>query len=297
MHAQDAARKPLVSVSKIEDLAKSGQADAFAKMIETAVTQTGKFRVFEDNHAILAEHQAKAAAGIITTRTPGKRGGFTGADFLIYGTITTASRSTKDDKAGTIQGGFMKDLGVALGRKTGLTSMGDAIGGNQRNCAKATASLAIDVKIVDGESGEIKYADSLNPTIDSRSSCTGDPVVDYRVLLRNAATQIAGALVTSSFPVRVVAVLPDGTVMLDYGVGTIRVGDTYTVFGTGEKILDFNGAVLSEGEGAALGNIRVVDVQAKFSKALPTGAFVSPPQRGMIARPAVASLNAKRGRK
>lgn len=271
-------RKPSVSVTGIEDLANTGQATAFARMIETAVTSTGKFRVTEDNHAKLLERQDKAARGIVTTRTPGRTGGFEGADFLIYGTITSASSHRKNDVFGTMFSGVLN-------------------GGQKSTCARAVAALAIDVRIVDASSGEVRFTQRLNQTAESQSSCTGDAGVDVGNLLRTAADKIAGGLVTTLYPIKVAGVQADGTILLNYGEGTVIPGAIMTVFGPGVKVVDPDtGAVLTD-EGTPLGNVRIVDVQSRFSKAQPLTAFSAPPPKGSIVRPAVVSMPTKGKRK
>ena len=83
--------KPVVAIYEMTDLAKTGMSDTFSTMISTAITTTQKFRVIERRFAVLDREQANARGGRVTTNQPGKTGGFEGADFLIYGSITTVS--------------------------------------------------------------------------------------------------------------------------------------------------------------------------------------------------------------
>src|ERR1700761_8573099 len=99
-HAQSAVKKPVVSIDDISDLARTGQSQVLREMIETAVVNTGKFRIMErsaQGTAILLDEQNRAKAGLVTSNTPGKIGGFEGVDFKVYGTITTGGVSNNRD--------------------------------------------------------------------------------------------------------------------------------------------------------------------------------------------------------
>jgi len=88
----------VVAVRQIEDLAGTGQSEPFTAMIQAAVAQTGRFRVMERDFDQLLGEQQDANNGLVTTNTPGRTGGFEGADFLIYGTITAASSGREADE-------------------------------------------------------------------------------------------------------------------------------------------------------------------------------------------------------
>ena len=92
-------RKPVVSINDIQDLARTGQSAELRQMIETTIVNTGKFRIMErgdQGTSVLLKEQQGAKAGLYTSNTPGKVGGFEGVDFMVYGTITTGE---SDDAA------------------------------------------------------------------------------------------------------------------------------------------------------------------------------------------------------
>ena len=261
---------PIVTVRQMDDLAGTGQAAAFSTMIQTAVAGTGKFRTIESSFAHLRDQQELGNSGMVTTRTPGKKGGFEGADFLIYGTITSGSA------------GRQADMGADMGRALAGRMLGVSLGGG--GCAKAVATLGVDIKIVDGATGEIRYANQINRTSTSATSCSGNPQTDVTNLLRAAANQIATGLVTTIYPIKVAAVQADGTLMLNYGEGAVLTGSLLNVYGPGQKIIDPDtGKVLSE-EGAQIGTVRVTEVTPRFSKAAAVGAFSQPAAIGYIVR-------------
>src|SRR5690242_19776819 len=92
------AAKPPVAVVSIQDLTNSGRADTLSTMIETAIAQTGRFRLIERQQiSQLLGEQVRAKGGVVTTNMPGKVGGIEGVDYLIYGTITSVSGKRKAD--------------------------------------------------------------------------------------------------------------------------------------------------------------------------------------------------------
>lgn len=261
---------PIVTVRQMDDLAGTGQAVAFSQMIQTAVAGTGKFRTIESNFANLRDQQELGNSGMVTTRTPGKKGGFEGADYLVYGTITSGSAGQKSD------------MGADMGRALAGRMLGVSLGGG--GCSKSVATLAVDIKIVDGGTGEIRYANQINRTSTSATSCSGNPQTDVTNLLRAAANQIATGLVTSIYPIKVAAVQPDGSVMLNYGEGTVALGALLNVFGQGQVILDPDTGKPLSSEGAQIGMVRVTEVTPRFSKAVAVGTFSQSPAIGYVAR-------------
>jgi curli biogenesis system outer membrane secretion channel CsgG len=263
-------RKPVVAVSRIDDPGSTGQADALKTMIQTAVTGTGKFRIIERDFGQLDTEQQLARSGRVTTNRPGRSGGYEGVDFLVYGSITSTNGGRQSD-VGANAGGAL------LGRMTGL-SLG--IG----NCNKAVATFAVDVKIVDTVTGEVKFAKQLTQRSASGTSCGGAASLDTTTIMRGIANQIAMGLAITMYPVKVAAVQPDGVFILNYGEGALTVGTVMGVFDKGQEIRDPDTGAVMTSEGAELGRIRVTEVNTRFSKAEPLTAFAIPPAPGAVAR-------------
>lgn len=277
-------RKPIVAVQRINDPTNSGQADTLKTMIQTAVVGTGKFRTIERDFGQLDTEQALARSGRTTTNRPARSGGYEGADFIIYGTITTASR----DRQG--------DSGAEIGRAMVGQFLGVNMGGG--NCNKAMASFAVDVKIVDTVTGEVKFAHPLTSRSVSSTTCSGDASIDLVPVLRDIANQTAMGLTITMYPIKVAAVQADGVFILNYGEGALSVGTVLGVYGQGAAIIDPDtGAVLTS-EGAELGRIQVTEVTTRFSKAVPLSPFASAPPTGAVARVlADQSGSKKKGRR
>lgn len=259
--------KPVVAIYQMDDLAKSGQADVFSQMIETAIAGTSKFRVIERSHLkVLQGEQARARSGVVTTNHPGRVGGFEGADYLIYGTITSVSVQKKNN--------------------VGMSMLGGLVNGNNAapNCSNAIVTVSIDIKITDADSGEVKYVTRIDETQRGAAACNAESTIDSSLLFRTAADKIATALVTTIFPIQIAAVQADGTIVLNYGEGAVPRGGTMGVFSKGQAIIDpATGEKIGDDE-QILGLIQVTDVTPRFSKAVAIAGFTAAPPVGSIVR-------------
>jgi curli biogenesis system outer membrane secretion channel CsgG len=277
---------PSVSIVEMQDLAQTGQAEAFRTMVQSAISSTQKFRIFEDNTRVLRTRQNRANAGEFTTRTPGRRGGFEGADFLVYGAITSGS-ATRSTDVGSVAGRLV--LNSVLGR-----------GQDRVQCDRVAANLAVDIRVVDGTTGEVRYSGRINRTTQSQASCSGNAALDMAAVLRGTADAVASKLVTTIFPVQIAAVQGDGSIILNYGEGTLAVGQILNVYGPGERIPDPANGTMMTVDGPQLGRIRVTEVNPRFSRAVAAAPFASPPAIGLIAReppPGSVAAESERGRR
>lgn len=263
--------KPIVAIYQMDDLAKSGQAPTFSAMIETAVAATSKFRVVErERLGKLVGEQARAKSGLVTSRKGGKMGGFEGADFLIYGSITTISVTNKADIGSTMLSGLFNK-------------------GQQQSCNNAVVTLGVDIKITDGDSGEVKYVTRITETQKSAAACGGSAQIDLAVLLRSAAEKVASGLVTSVYPIQIASVAGDGTIVLNYGEGTVLPGALLAVYSKGAAVIDpATGETIGNDE-TKLGFIRITEVNGRISKALAVSPFTTAPAIGSIVRPATVA--------
>jgi curli biogenesis system outer membrane secretion channel CsgG len=273
-------RKPVVSVDEIKDLANTGQAAVLRQMIETTVVNTGKFRIMERNaqgQAVLLSEQQGAKAGLYTSNKPGKIGGFEGVDFKVYGTITTGGATTTNIRRGA---GAMMDkvLGGPLGGVLNQSMQG--------TCTVSAASLAIDIRITDASTGELRYAKQITQTQHGATTCGAQSQLDLNGLIRSAAQSASMGLVTTMYPVKVVDVDGDGQILFNYGEGLLAPGEVFAVFQQGKQIIDPDTkAVLGNSE-SFLGLARITEVLPKMSKAVMVTAFTTPPTPGMVAREA-----------
>lgn len=266
-HAQ--SERPSVAIFQMEDLAGTGQASTFSTMIETAIASTNRFRVIErERLGRLLQEQNRARAGVVTSRNRGRVGGFEGVDYLIYGTITSISVSSRAD--------------------IGTTIVANLLSRADQACGNTIATLAIDIRITDADSGEIRHVTRINESQRSAAVCNAQGQIDSAVLMRAASEKIAGALVTAIYPIQIAAMQPDGTIILNYGDGTLQAGAIMAVYARGQPIRDpTTGQVIGNDE-TKLGLIRISEITGRMSRAMAVSEFPVPAQIGSIVRPASA---------
>lgn len=274
--------KPIVAIYRMDDVANSGQAAAFSTMIETSIAQTSKFRVIERERLnTLVGEQARGKSGLVTTNRPGRIGGFEGADYLIYGSITSVSASNKTNIGASLLGGMLSGSN----------------GGNV-TCNNTLVTLGVDIKITDANSGEVKYVSRINETQKSAAVCNGSAQINVGALLRTTADKIATALVTAIYPIQIAAVQADGTFVLNYGEGAVTTGQVLGVYAKGRAIVDpATGETIGNDE-QKLGFVRITEVNGRISRAVAHIPFTASPPVGSIARPATeADLRSMSGKK
>lgn len=252
---------PIVGISTIKetvnDSRRYAKGNNFQAMLETQMAKVGRFKLIERSRVdeILAEQGLNNEVG--DGQTAG--GGFnvSGVDYLVYGSIT---------KLGQTKGG------VATG---------------QFATANLITEMAVDIRVVDASTGEIRRAETAEAKIKSAGAMQtkgfssvnsdADPLADVQ---RLAAKQVAALIATSIFPIEVVR--GGDTVYLNYGTSILDVGDIVTVFRPGEELIDEATGLNLGAEEELIGELEVFETTAKFSKArFSSGA---PASRGDLVR-------------
>ena len=119
-------------------------------MLSNELSSSGSFRIVERSKLEkVLEEQNMAAAGRTASGTGAKMGKLTGAQYLIYGTVTAFEENTKST------GGGISFGGVALGGKS------------------SNAYLAIDLRVVNTTTGEIDYSRTVEGTAKSGGMAVG----------------------------------------------------------------------------------------------------------------------------
>ncbi|HET8899685.1 MAG TPA: CsgG/HfaB family protein [Rhodanobacteraceae bacterium] len=122
-------------------------------MLSNELSATGDFRMV-DRHKLdsVLQEQDLAASGRVRKGTGARIGNLTGAQYLVSGTVTAFEQNTSST------GGGFSFKGIHLGGK------------------HQEAYIAIDIQVVDAETGEIAYT----RTVEGRSSGGGVSVGLYR---------------------------------------------------------------------------------------------------------------------
>jgi curli biogenesis system outer membrane secretion channel CsgG len=153
-----AAGKPSVGVAEFKNESgagwwRGGVGWELSGMLSNELSSSGDFRVVERSKlGNVLEEQNLAASGRVRSGTGAKMGQVTGADYLVFGTVTSYEENTANT------GGGFSFRGISLGGK------------------KSEAYLAIDLRVVNATTGEVDYS----RTIEGRSSGGGMSVGLYR---------------------------------------------------------------------------------------------------------------------
>ncbi len=153
-----AAAKPSIGVAEFKNESgaawwRGGVGWELSGMLSNELSSSGDFRVVERSKlGNVLEEQNLAASGRVRSGTGAKMGQVTGADYLVFGTVTSYEENTAST------GGGLSFRGISLGGK------------------KSEAYLAIDVRVVNATTGEVDFS----RTIEGRSSGGGMSVGVFR---------------------------------------------------------------------------------------------------------------------
>lgn len=115
-------------------------------MLSNELSSSGSFRVLERAKLDkVLEEQNLAASGRVRAGTGARMGQVTGAEYLVFGTVTSYEENTSST------GGGLSFRGISLGGK------------------HSEAYLAVDLRVVNAETGEVDFS----RTIEGRSSGGG----------------------------------------------------------------------------------------------------------------------------
>ena len=156
--AKSKADKPVIGVAEFKNESgagwwRGGVGWELSGMLSNELMGTKAFRVVERTklESVISE-QNLAASGRVASGTGAKIGKLTGAQYLVMGTVTSFEESTASTGGGVSFGGF-------------------SVGGN-----KSEAYIAVDLRVVNSETGEIDFV----RTIEARSKGGGLRLGAYR---------------------------------------------------------------------------------------------------------------------
>lgn len=147
--------RPVVAVIDFENRATvrwwgSGVGEELAGMLSNELAALGSFRLVErDKLRAVLEEQNLAASGRVASGTGPGIGRLTGAQYLITGTVTAY-----DEYSGGTGGG--------------ISIKGISLGGKQ-----SRAYIAIDLRVIEANTGEVAYARTVEGTATSGGVAVG----------------------------------------------------------------------------------------------------------------------------
>lgn len=236
---------------------------AFVDMLTTALVKTRKFDVVErDRMTEILKEQSLTVAGIASNEYGSGRLNLQGLNYILTGAITEYGKNAQATRIG----GF--------------------------GTAKEIATMAVDIRVLDVSNGSIKIAETVRQTVDGASAVEVnrvDSLVGGRAgqflspgvsvgkgqsegillgeVMRRTAQNVTNMIVTTVYPIKIVAINEDGEVMLNYGNSLLQNGDSLEVFSQGEAFVDPDTGETLGQEEELVGKMSVFDTQAKFSKA------------------------------
>jgi len=227
--------QPKVAVYSFKDENGSGVATEMRDMITTAIIKSGKFTVFSRDFASAEEERQLKRAGKTTRGAAAAKA--EAVDYTIEGSITASQAGTEVNNAGSTASKTL--LGIDLG-----------------GCAKEVVSISIDVVIKHVGSNETPYAESLTRRVETKCSQSGAQV-DRPSMMRSIANELAFKFATNIYPIRVVAVQPDGGLVFNYGESVLPTGTFLQLSSPGEQIL-VDGK-MEEMAGVPLGRVQITN--------------------------------------
>lgn len=228
------AREPRIAIGNFEYKGVAHLRDGtapFVDMIATALIKTRKFKLVERDRVREALNEmGLGEAGVVDPADCQRLGTLIKADLILFGTITEASLDSKV---------------VAL---DGL------------NTTTESMRMAVDLRIIDAKTGDIKTAETISATktrakgvVVANAVATGEAssgVVGD--VLRDVANGVVEKLVSGVYPITIDAVRDGQGVRLNYGEPVVLPDAIYDVF---------------DADGFKTGQIRVTDVQSRYSTA------------------------------
>jgi len=252
------AQKPRIAVFDFEDKTDhsfywwhgKGVGAGMSDMLVTALVKSGKFRVFErDKINQILREQDFGASGAVTQETAAKIGKLLGVQYALFGAVTEFGY-----KQGGV-GGRIKGIGIGV--------------------KKYDAVVAVDVRLVDVNTGEIIFSETVRKEKSKKGLRLDTPKLSFRnqndfdnslvgKATREAIDEIVEMLVKhakpAEFRAKIVKVDEDGTVIINAGSEAgVKIGDVLYVYREGEELIDPDTGLSLGKEVKKIGTIKVTE--------------------------------------
>lgn len=250
--------KKRVAVFSFENKSKDGYhwwtggspGDGMADMLITELVKSGKYTVVERGEiSKIMQEQDLGATGRVTPQSAAQIGKLLGVELAVMGAVTEFGVS----KGGT--GGRIK--GIGLGVK------------------KQDAVVAIDVRFVNTNTGEILLAENVRKEQSksglslSTSEFSFDNRNDFDNSLAGKATRAAIEEIMELIDAQMQSTIWEGMVIQNRGGviyikpggdGGVKPGDVYTVYAQGEELIDPETGISLGSEEVKVGTIKVTSL-------------------------------------
>ena len=227
--------KPVIAVGEITSAVGGFNTLSIQLALENALQKTNKYTMMERTRLdALLQERGLSMSGMTDGRSD--LSGFSGVDYLVYGSVSN----------------------ITLERKNALIAF------------SCDASLSMNVRVVDVNTGEIRLSESvfveavLNTVFDESDPCSGISLANINIMGEETSDDIANKLTTAIFPIKVARV-SKGQVYLNYGEGSLQSGQPLTIKEIGEGFLDPDTGEVLGAEETTTAVIVVTDVRKSFS--------------------------------
>jgi len=266
--AQDmSALKKRVAVVDFEDRAHYGYdiGKGVADMLVTALVESKKFMVIERTELEkVLEEQGLGQSGAVTPQSAAKVGQLLGAEMLVTGSVTEFGE--KESK-----------VGGGLGR----------LGGLNLGVSKKMARVAVDIRLVNVNTGEIVAAKSASGEdattgldnvgvndIDFHNTTTWDNTQlgkASREAIEQCVEYVTEGMESVPWVGKIIKASDDGTIIMKPGSkGGVKPGMVFKIFHPGEEIIDPDTGLSLGSEESMIGEIQITGDMAdgKAAKAI-----------------------------
>lgn len=177
---------------------------------------------------------------------------------------------------GVIDASTAQQMGTALGADYIIYgSIAEAVDEDRDRGDEKLYRINVDLSIVHAKTGEIKTAEFID-------------LMGYGTLkqiMRQTINKMVAKTTIAIYPLKVAAVLGNGTIILNHGGDIIKPNASYEVFKLGETIVDPDSGIILAQDEQKVGSIQTVQVLPKISKA--KAVEDNGIDKGMICRPLV----------
>jgi len=265
--AQEIEEKPLTGLKKRvavfnfenkSDYGRGNVGEGMADMLTTELVKSGSYRVIERAELQSVMQELKLGlTGMVTSNTAAQVGKQLGVELAVFGSVTEFGQKEESK-------------GIGFGKRK--------FGANQ-----IKARVAIDVRIVNVETGEILAADNVA----KEESQTGISVkipdfnfqnqAEFDKTLVGKATRACVQEIVGKIDAQMGRVPwygkiikeSGGIVYINRGINSgLQVGNVLEAYSPGEELIDPETGISLGSEESKIGRVQIIDVQQKFSKAI-----------------------------
>lgn len=224
--------------------------EGMADMLITALVKSGRYTVLERTqlNQVLKEQQL-GQSGAVTPESAAKVGQLLGVEVVVMGAVTEFGHSEKN------VGGAIKKVGLGLGVKN------------------IKASVAVDVRLVNSSTGEIMTAESVREEESSKGLSVDTQKFDFdnknqfdesivgkatRKAIDQVVVLLDGASTGLAFSAKIIKA--EASIYINIGAAAgVKPGDLFTVYRSGEELIDPDTGLSLGATETRVGRIRVVN--------------------------------------